>query len=322
MKNVIIEAAPMEGVTDYAFRSVQAKHFACADRYYTPFISPTATRKFSEKQLRELRPENNEGVSLVPQLIGHDAGDFLWACGELRAMGYDEVNFNLGCPSGTVVGKKKGSGLLSEREMLTRFFDEVFENTPLKVSVKTRIGRMDTEEFSALLELFSTYPISELIIHPRLQIQQYKGKPYLPAWEAALREYKRPLCYNGDLFTAEKAEEFVAAYPQTERIMLGRGLAADPAIVGELKNGAKPQKSEFRKFHDELLELNNRRIGQDRPLLMHMKELWFYLACSFENSEKPMKGIKKAQSLSDYRAAVEILFGSCELRTDAGFHLP
>ena len=311
----------MEGVTGYAFRTVQAKHFESADRYYTPFISPTASRSFSEKQLREVRPENNVGIKLVPQLIGHDAGDFLWACGELRAMGYDEVNFNLGCPSGTVVSKKKGSGLLSEREMLTRFFDEVFDKAPVKVSVKTRIGRMNTEEFSALLELFSAYPISELVIHPRLQTQQYKGSPYLPAWEAALGGYERPLCYNGDLFTAEKAESFIAAYPQTERIMLGRGLAADPAIIGELRSGAKAQKSGIKEFHDELLEVNLRRIGQDKPLLAHMKELWFYLGCSFENAGKPLKGIKKAQSLSDYRSAVETLFFNCDLRSDPGFHL-
>ena len=221
----------MEGVTDYVFRRVQAKHFCPADKYYTPFISPTATHRFSPKQLREVLPENNAGINLVPQLIGHNAEDFLWACDELKAMGYNEVNFNLGCPSGTVVSKKKGSGLLSEREMLTRFFDEVFEKTPVKISVKTRIGRMNTEEFSALLELFSGYPLSELIIHPRLQTQQYNGTPFLPAWEAALGEYSRALCYNGDLFTAEKVESFLESYPETERLMLGRGLAANPAIA-------------------------------------------------------------------------------------------
>ena len=311
----------MEGVTDYAFRFLQAKHFAAADKYYTPFISPTATHKLTEKQLRELAPENNAGIRLVPQLIGHDAEDFLWAAEEIKAMGYSEINFNLGCPSGTVVSKKKGSGLLSEREMLTKFFDEVFEKTPVAVSVKTRIGRLGTEEFSALLELFSAYPISELIIHPRLQTQQYKGTPHLPAWEAAQREDKRPLCYNGDLFTAQKVEAFLSAYPQTQSIMLGRGLAADPALIGELRNGVKAKKSEIKAFHDELLEVTNARIGQDRPVLMHMKELWFYLACSFVNSEKPLKGIKKAQSIADYRAAVEALFNSCELREDAGFHL-
>lgn len=312
----------MEGVTDYVFRKVQAKHFESADKYYTPFISPTATHKFSNKQLREFLPENNEGINLVPQLIGHNAEDFLWAAEEIHAMGYDEVNFNLGCPSGTVVSKKKGSGLLTEREMLTSFFDEVFEKSPVKVSVKTRIGRLSTEEFSALLKLFSAYPISELIIHPRLQAQQYNGKPYLPAWESALKEYTRPLCYNGDLFTAEKVETFIDSYPQTESIMLGRGLVANPAIVGELRNGVNAKKSELKQFHDELLAESHARIGQDKPLIMHMKELWFYLGSSFENAERPLKGIKKAQSLSDYRAAVEALFSNCELCDDAGFHLP
>lgn len=312
----------MEGVTDYVFRRVQAKHFVPADKYYTPFISPTATHRFSNKQLREFLPENNEGINLVPQLIGHNAEDFLWAAEEIKAMGYCEVNFNLGCPSGTVVSKKKGSGLLSEREMLTQFFDEVFEKSPVNISVKTRIGRLDAEEFSALLELFSAYPIRELIIHPRLQAQQYKGTPYLSAWETALAQYELPLCYNGDLFTADKISSFLESYPQTERIMLGRGLVANPAIIGELRNGVKAQKSEIKDFHDELLSESHARIGQEKPLIMHMKELWFYLGSSFADADKPLKNIKKAQSLADYVLAVNALFNDCGLCEDAGFYLP
>lgn len=319
MKNVIYESAPMEGVTDYIFRRVQAELFESADKYYTPFISPTSTHKFSPRQLREVLPENNEGINLIPQLIGHSADDFLWAANELHAMGYDEINFNLGCPSGTVVSKKKGSGLLSEREMLTAFFDEVFEKTPVKVSVKTRIGRLSTEEFSALLELFSAYPVSELIIHPRLQTQQYKGKPYLPAWEAALAEYGKPLCYNGDLFTVSKIAEFLDAYPETERIMLGRGLVANPAIIGEAKGGAKAEKAEIKEFHDELFSQSRERIGQDKPLIMHMKELWYYLGESFEGAERQLKAIKKAQTAADYLSAVNVLFANCPLKEEKGF---
>lgn len=310
----------MEGVTDYVFRRVQARHFTPADRYYTPFISPTATHKFSNRQLKEVLPENNDGLSLIPQLIGHSAEDFLWASGELKAMGYDEVNFNLGCPSGTVVSKKKGSGLLSERELLTRFFDEVFDKTRVKVSVKTRIGRLETEEFSALLELFSAYPVSELIIHPRLQIQQYKGKPYLPAWETALKEYKGALCYNGDLFTAQAAGSFLNSYPETDNIMLGRGLVANPAIISELKCGTKADASEIKAFHDELYAESDARIGSDKPLIMHMKELWFYLGSSFDGAEKQLKAIRKSQSAADYSTAVSSLFASCRLKEAPGFY--
>lgn len=321
MKKVTFECAPMEGVTDYVFRRVQAKHFTPADKYYTPFISPTATHRFSPKQLREVLPENNAGLNLIPQLIGHNAEDFLWAAGELNAMGYNEINFNLGCPSGTVVSKKKGSGLLTEREMLTAFFDEVFEKTPVSVSVKTRIGRLSTEEFSALLELFSCYPISELIIHPRLQAQQYKGTPYLPAWEAALKEYSRPLCYNGDLFTAKKIGGFLDAYPETENIMLGRGLVANPAIIGEVRNGVKAEKAEIKEFHDELFCESKERIGQDKPLIMHMKELWFYLGTGFAEAEKDLKAIKKSQSAADYLCAVNRLFSNCALKDEVGFYV-
>ncbi|MCF0137206.1 MAG: tRNA-dihydrouridine synthase family protein [Oscillospiraceae bacterium] len=316
---MIFECAPMEGVTDFSFRQVQSRLFTAADRYYTPFISPTATRLFTPRQLRELVPEHNEGICLIPQLIGHDAGDFLWAARELREMGYREVNFNLGCPSGTVVSKKKGAGLLSEPELLRSFFDEVFEHSPVDISVKTRIGRDEPEEFSALLELFGRYPIRELIIHPRLQTQKYKGSPHLDVWRRATEESRAPLCYNGDIFDRARFEGFMSEFPGTERIMTGRGLAANPGLIGELKGEAPLTKQELEHFHAELLDACRQRIGQETPLLLHMKELWLYMSCCFADAEKPLKALRKSRTLADYSSAVHSLFRDCELRQPAGF---
>lgn len=171
--------APMEGVTGDLFRQAQRQTFPAADSYYTPFLSPTANRTFSPRELREIEPAHNAGIHVVPQLMGHCAEDFLWMAGRLADMGYDEVNFNLGCPSNTVTAKKKGAGLLTEPDLLRRFFDAVFAACPLPVSVKTRLGKATAETFPALLELYNDYPIRELIVHPRVQTDQYHGHPDL-----------------------------------------------------------------------------------------------------------------------------------------------
>ena len=142
--------APMEGVTGDLFRQAQRQTFPAADSYYTPFLSPTANRTFSPRELREIEPAHNAGIRVVPQLMGHCAEDFLWMAGQLADMGYDEVNFNLGCPSNTVTVKKKGAGLLTEPDLLRRFFDAVFAACPLPVSVKTRLGKTTAAPFPAL----------------------------------------------------------------------------------------------------------------------------------------------------------------------------
>ena len=316
---MIIECAPMQGVTDYIFRRVQSGHFTPADKYYTPFVATTQNHVFTPKMLKELSPEINAGISVVPQLIGHDAEDFLWAARELKALGYREVNFNLGCPSGTVVGKKKGAGLLSEKDMLRAMLDEIFEKSPIGISVKTRIGRQSPEEFAAILELYNDYPMTELIIHPRLQKQQYEGTPHMNAWEIAVQSSKNLLCYNGDIFDRTCAEAFAAKYPQIGRIMLGRGLAANPKLVGEMRGEAPVTKEELRAYHDDTFAACREKMPQDKPLLLHLKEFWYYFSRCFADSDKALKQLRKAQTASDYLSAVDTLFAHCSVKDVAGF---
>lgn len=273
--------APMEGVTGDLFRQAQRQTFPAADSYYTPFLSPTANRTFSPRELREIEPAHNAGIRVVPQLMGHCAEDFLWMAGQLADMGYDEVNFNLGCPSNTVTVKKKGAGLLTEPDLLRRFFDAVFAACPLPVSVKTRLGKTTAETFPALLELYNDYPICELIVHPRVQADQYHGHPDLDMFAYALAHSRAPVCYNGDLFDAPAVRAFQARFPTVERIMLGRGLAANPGLIGQLRTGVEPTAAQFQAFHDRLYAATSARIPDRRALLFRMKEAWRYLGCSF-----------------------------------------
>ena len=272
--------APMEGVTGDLFRQAQRQTFPAADSYYTPFLSPTANRTFSPRELREIEPAHNAGIRVVPRPMGHCAEDFLWMAGQLADMGYDEVNFNLGCPSNTVTVKKKGAGLLTEPDLLRRFFDAVFAACPLPVSVKTRLGKTTAETFPALLELYNDYPICELIVHPRVQADQYHGHPDLDMFAYALAHSRAPVCYNGDLFDAPAVRAFQARFPTVERIMLGRGLAANPGLIGQLRTGVEPTAAQFQAFHDRLYAATSARIPDRRALLFRMKEAWRYLGCT------------------------------------------
>lgn len=317
---MIYECAPMEGVTGDLFRQAQRLHFRPADKYYTSFLSPTSARQLSARELREADPSHNQGIRVVPQLMGHEPADFNWMAGALRDLGYDEVNLNLGCPSGTVVSKKKGAGLLGDYDLLKRMLDGVFDFCPLPVSIKTRLGVQTPEEFQRILELYNDYPIRELIVHARVQTDQYKNHPNLEAFALALNESHAPVCYNGDLFDASAVQAIQEKFPKLERIMLGRGLAANPGLIHEIETGEPPTSEQLKAFHDTLYESTRDRIPDRKALLYRMKEAWRYLGCSFEDNAKALKQIRRAQKPEDYEAAVRFLFSTCPVRPQPGFY--
>lgn len=306
--------APMEGVTDHVFRSIHHRYFGGADKYYTPFFSPTSDGRIPPRDLRELRPESNEGLQVVPQLLTKSPEDFLWAAGALAGLGYGEVNLNLGCPSGTVTAKGKGSGLLDQREDLERLLDGIFAQAPCAVSVKTRLGRRDPEEFPRLLELFDRYPIFELTVHCRVGTDFYR-KPARPEWlDYALRESKNPVCCNGDLTGVEQVEALRTRAPAVSAVMLGRGAVADPALFRRLRGGPGAGREALLAYTEELFEAYSAAFGSQRAALGRMKEIWFYQICLFEGAERWEKPLKKSADPAEYRGIVGRIFAQCPLR--------
>lgn len=225
--------APMEGVTGYVYRNAHRAHFGGVDKYFSPFLSPNQNHRFTSKEENDVLPEHNRGIHLVPQILTNRAEDFIWAAGEMKARGYGEVNLNLGCPSGTVTAKHKGSGFLALPDALDRFLDEVFQAVDMEISVKTRVGSVSPDEFEALLEIFNRYPIKELTVHPRVRLDYYKNTPNLEAFALALERSRCPVCYNGDIFTTQRFHELCGRFSHLRAVMLGRGLVANPAL-GEM----------------------------------------------------------------------------------------
>ena len=300
--------APMEGITGYIFRRTHHRFFPGIDKYFSPFISPGSKKVMTPRERRDILPENNEGCRLVPQILTNKAQEFCQAARELWEYGYREVNLNLGCPSGTVVSKGKGAGFLEEPEKLDRFLAEIFENVQGEISIKTRIGTENPEEFDTLLEIYKKYPVKELIIHPRLLKDYYKNKPDWKAFQKAGQKLDCPLCYNGDLFTLKRCREFTEQFPETQSLMLGRGLLRNPCLIRELKGEENLTKEKLKAFHDALCSEYEQVMSGDRSTLFKMKELWFYMGDLFPDSKKYLKKIKKTQKVTEYRQAVEELF--------------
>ena len=300
--------APMEGSTGYIYRNAHKAMFNNIDKYFSPFIIANQSESFRTRELNDILPKNNQGLVLIPQLLTNQAKDFIHTSKKIKLLGYNEINLNLGCPSGTVVSKNRGAGFLSKREELDVFLDEIFSQSITKISVKTRIGKDQPEEFYDLIEIFNKYPLEELIIHPRIQKDFYKNKPNLIIFKEALRMSKNPICYNGDIFTAKDYKEFSAAFPSVGTVMLGRGLLANPGLLSDIKNNSKLEKSLLKDFHDKIYNDYKGILFGDRNVLFKMKELWFYMISVFSNNANYAKKIKKSVRLYDYDEAVSSLF--------------
>lgn len=310
--------APLEGITGYRFRNAHARWFGAVDRYFTPFLTPNQTYKFTSREKNDVLPENNTGLTIIPQLLTNNAEHCLWALDVLKNQGYHEVNLNFGCPSGTVIVKRKGAGMLTDLEELDRFLDAVCNGFSGKISVKTRLGLQSSDEFPRILDIYNRYPLSEVIIHARVQKDFYTGTPDLEAFSAALSACRHPVCYNGDLFTVSDYERFCQTFPAVERVMLGRGWIANPDLGNQIRGKGMLDKTRLRGFHDELYTAYRETLSGETPVLFKMKELWFYLHCLFEDSEKVLKKIRKAKRLRDYECAMHEMFDHA-LITDAGY---
>ena len=308
--------APMEGVTTYIYRGIHREYFPGMDRYYTPFLVANKTLNFKVKEKKDVAPENNQGSCTIPQLMANKAPEFLWAMGELKKLGYREVNLNLGCPASTVVSKKKGAGFLAYPEELDAFLEEIFagaEGSGMDISIKTRLGKDRVSEGIRLMEIYNKYPISELTIHARAQKDLYKGEPYLEAFEEAVNASRHKICYNGNIFSKEGYEQFTERFPQIEAIMLGRGIIANPGLALEIQTGEKLTKEKLKAFHDAVYRAYGETDLGEINTLFRMKELWFYMGTLFSEGEKTVKKIRKSKNSSEFLSQVSKLFSEYEL---------
>lgn len=325
MKAWAVSFAPMEGITGRIFRKIFDRHFNGVNDYYTPFITPKEKRGLDKKDLKELLPENNEGLVIIPQILTNSGEAFNLTAKKLIEIGYKEINLNLGCPSGTVVNKGRGSGALKDLVNLEKLLEVIFNQagqTSLKISIKTRIGYEKVEEFNQILSLYAKFPVEKLIIHPRTRMEFYKGDVHKESFTQAFDEYLKNgvidrLCFNGEINTVADINKLNEEFPDVSHIMIGRGLLRHPFLMEEYhKNTDIERKIRLKNYLDELFYVYFEEFNGSPASVLKMKELWYYIKESFENSEDYIKDIRKARNAAEYRAAVNVLFSNCDVKQD------
>lgn len=318
--------APLEGITGFLYRNIFHEYFGEGmAKYFTPFLVPTGGGYTKHRSMKDILPEHNINIPIVPQLLSNNAEDFIGLAKILADFGYGEINLNLGCPYQTVVSKGRGSGFLGKPKELERFLSDIFDGCKglVEISIKTRIGLNSEEEWDNLLDIYNRFPLKELIVHARTRKDFYGGKPNLMAYELAETKSTNPLCYNGDIFTKADHEKFYVNHERTNSIMIGRGFLVNPGLLREIQGGDVITEKEMIAFHDRLYAEYFELMQSDTNTLYKMKELWNYWQYLFESMDKPMaryiKQIRKAQRCRDYEAAARELFTSCKIKEGASF---
>lgn len=308
-----LSLGPFQGITDAPFRNVFKKHFEGIDKFYTPFFTGIQKDHAKNLQVEEIDPNCNDVETLTPQILSTDAEEILRFAKQCKELGYQEINLNMGCPFPRVANKKRGSGLLPYPEKIDAMLGRVFEQIDLKFSVKCRLGYFSPDEIVPVIEIFNQYPLSELIIHPRIGKQLYKGEADVKRFAELIPSIKAPLVYNGDIVSVESFKRISEEVKPIEEFMLGRGLLANPFLAEEIKHSGNRSAERLHAYVIDLYGERLRHAGGSPKVLGRMKELWSYLMHSFDEPQDIWRKVKKLNALKDYEDAVEAIFREHEV---------
>jgi len=304
-----LSLAPLQGYTDLVFRRAFAKYIGGIDQFYTPFLVLQKGDELKSSHRREVEP--NVEKDLIPQFLGNSLNEFVFFRDYLIDLGYKKMNWNLGCPFPMVAKKKKGSGLLLYPDLIEEILSEGLDER-IELSVKMRLGYESNEELEAVLKVLNKFKLSEIIIHPRLGKQMYKGEVDIEAFEKAIELSRHPLAYNGDICSLEDYQERLGQFPSLEHMMIGRGVLWDLFLPLKIKGESMPSKSErldlLEKLHGDIYDSYTSYLSGDTQLLSKLKPMWEYFSANFNNERKVYKGIKKAGGMKKYNAAVAFAF--------------
>ena len=305
--------APIQSMTIAYYRNSFAKHFGNIDEYYTPFIATSETKKLSEL-VKDLLPERNDAsLKVIPQLLGNDGEHFRSFGSAISNMGYDEINWNIGCPFPMVTNKVKGSGILKYPDMIKKFLDSACSGNSYKVSVKMRLGFDNPEDGLHVINVLNEYPLTKVIIHARTGKQMYTGRVDLDTFETLSSICKHEVTYNGDIFTYNDFLHISSRFPNIKNFMLGRGALSDPFLPAEIKGHHIPLTDKMnilKSFHDDIFNYYHSKVSGDKHLCDRMKEFWDYMHVHLDKDGKFMKKIKKCHRTSEYLELTNRIFDS------------
>ena len=310
--SITLLSSPLQGFTDFRFRNAFHKHFGGIDTFYSPYIKLNGKLVVKGSYERDILPENNTTLEVIPQIITNDAEEFLFVAKYVQQLGYKELNWNLGCPYPMVAKCGMGSGLISNTSQIEHILKRVHNETDIIVSMKMRMGYENPTEILDVFPILEQYPIKNIAIHARIGKQLYKGGVDLDSFQKCLDTSKQKIYYNGDITSVAKFKELQERFPSIDHWMIGRGLIADPFLPSMIKNNTteypKNRFEIFEAFHDEIYREYDAYLQGPTPIRMKMLGFWEYFSESFSNPQKTFKKIKKAGNSKNYEAAVKEIF--------------
>lgn len=310
--SITLLSSPLQGFTDFRFRNAFHKYFGGIDTFYSPYIKLNGKLVIKGSYERDILPENNSTLEVIPQIITNDAEEFLFVAKYIQQFGYKELNWNLGCPYPMVAKCGMGSGLISNTSQIEHILKRVHNETDIIVSMKMRMGYENPTEILDVFPILEQYPIKNIAIHARIGKQLYKGGVDLDSFQKCLDTSKQKIYYNGDITSVNKFKELQERFPSVDHWMIGRGLIADPFLPSMIKNNTteypKNRFEIFEAFHDEIYREYDAYLQGPTPIRMKMLGFWEYFSQSFSNPQKTFKKIKKANNSKNYEAAVKEIF--------------
>lgn len=303
--SIPIHFAPLQGYTDDVYRRIHHELIGGIQTYYTPFLRMEGGGVRS-KDMRDIRPEFNEGVPVVPQIIVKSMKEFEFLTGIVEEKGYSRLDINMGCPFPLQAKHGRGSGLLAHVDIVSEMAKTIASKSSLKFSVKMRLGWENADEWRPVLDILNEIPLEQITLHPRIGTQQYKGSVNMEAFNEFYALCKHPMIYNGDVTTVNGIRQLEENYPKLAGIMIGRGLLARPSLATEYVSGLElpweKRRLTLLNFHDRLKAHYETTANSEAQVHSRLRLFWEYM--EEELGRKVYKKIMKAGNLKNYLAAV------------------
>lgn len=307
----MLTLAPMQGLTEVMFRSAYEECFPGAmDSSVAPFVSLTHGNCGGREQLADILPEYNEGsIRVIPQILGHELEEFVRMANCMGDLGYEEVNWNIGCPMRRIAAKHRGSGILPYPTEIREVLENVIPRIKPRLSVKMRLGHRSPDEIFDIIPILNDYPLASVTIHGRTGKQQYGGSVDKERVLRAAAMLKAPFIYNGDITTTYDYQDILSKSKKQDSklaaVMIGRGILYDPTLPLKIKGIEGDYTQMTHRFVSTLYDTIERNFVSDVPRLRKMKEYWCLVYKSLPVSESAAKAMLRLQEIKEFRLAVD-----------------
>lgn len=296
--------APLQTYTDYHFRNAHQAIFKGVDKFYAPYLKMNNDGTIKNAPKIDILPENNPGISVIPQLMACNEQEFFIMADYMQSLGYTELNWNMGCPYPMVTNKNLGAGLLNKPQEIFSLLDSIFPKLRMGLGLKMRMGLENTAEILEILPRLNDYPLTEIIIHARYAKQLYNGTCDHERFLECISLTNHPLTYNGDIETKEDLEELRTKFRGIDNWMIGRGAIKNPSLFEEIQfdrvDSSEVYRTKLLQFSEQLTD-SLLRCNPDRGYaLSKMKSYWEYLSEGLSDGKQLFRKLKKAKSIEEF----------------------